>query len=971
MSTVYEGHIFCVVSITKGVMVNGTSATKIQQAFQNMGNFQAMFRNGSTGEVANTTLTQKVLGWIAFFIVIMIMLYVLYLLYKTIFSGYSRTLNDFFRFNMSHKVDVKDEFASKKSTLYNALSYFAEENNTDKELLKQLGVSFEVFGECQSELCDDVFLNFINVIDNFYQPEFTDNKLVQALADYISYHDKITKDLNLKFLSTEQRIQKINFILDGINNYMDKYAEITNQESAIVCKLNDKKDEASRQIFEAERKQMQSRLEEYKTTYGITAVSTDMQFANFFTDPTYIASCGTPFNEIYNKLLSKSKHEDIRKKVKQQLGQIQSFTRLVPLINSKLIEIKKNITDYKTEQEENEIIKKNKPQKVDSGSESFITQNERDKISQEDKNSINTKVTTYVNSIIPEELTSNDVSKIKKELTSDDVSKIKDEIKKIIQELKIQKLENEKQMARIRKVVTQQAREQREQEMKDNNIIVKTQNKQSTLKKLENKIKNDKNIKKIEKAFTKPFKKHNKNKKKEDKKDGVKNDEDKKDKQLKLIDLNTLTYSTEREDSMKVLEFNVDSTNPIVIKRTDKKLNVVYVPCYEAYRHYVNMNVKETTINKLLKEISKDEVIAYLFLKDLNDLQDKNASSAPPFIVRILSMYCAMENIALRVQNIVSGSLRTAINNIMLDTKDNAKLCKLDYGNASFLQAYEQNDFSNITVSRPYTWYVMELWFMSQTQRGDDVFNEVFQRFKSLLAPSGLDFGDQVRLAQRINAFINLKTIKDSSNIIEALDIENTIKDFTLHYPLFCTLYLSSIASLNPMQVKANDFEIATNNVKQVYNMTRFLINSLIDTNNFDEAYDKLTQRMYSLKRFMLYANLTHNYFSQYKQIVIEKNKISQTREEREGYVELYNEQTTDEREFFIKLITPFKKDLLDNRVASAWKRAFYGPRFDKTSKISYWIEFNALWIDTLRPKADKMIKSVWSDVGKSAKLRW
>jgi hypothetical protein len=386
------------------------------------------------------------------------------------------------------------------------------------------------------------------------------------------------------------------------------------------------------------------------------------------------------------------------------------------------------------------------------------------------------------------------------------------------------------------------------------------------------------------------------------------------------------------------------------------------------------MNVKEKTINGLLKEIGKDEVVAYLFLKDLNDLQDKSTTtSTSPFIVRVLSMYCAMENIALRVRNIVSGSLRTAVNNIMLDTEEYARLCMLDYKkyDSTFLQAYEQNDFSKITVSTQYTWYMMELWFMSQTQRGDDVFNEVFQRFNSLIAPSGLDYGDKVRFAQRVNAFINLKTIQESNNVIEALGIENTIKDFALHYPLFSTLYLSSIASLNPLQVRANDFEIATNNVKQVYNMTRFLINSLIDTNKFDEAYDNLTQRMHSVKRFMLYANLTHVYFSQYKQIVTEKNKISQTREERDGYVELYNEQTTDEREFFIKLITPFKKDLLDNRVASAWKRAFYGPRFDKTSKISYWIEFNALWIDTLRPQADKMIKSVWSDVGKSAKLRW
>ncbi len=958
MSTVYGGHIFCVVSITKGVMANGTSAMpkNMQRFLQNMGDFRAMFRSGSTGEVANTTLTQKILGWMAFFIVIMIMLFVLYLLYKTVFKGYSRTLSDFFRLRMSHKVDVKDEFAGKTGTLYKALLYLADDRNTDKELLKRLGASFEVVGQCQGEVCDDVFLNFMNMLDNFYQPEFQDDKLVQALSDYISFHDRITADLNLKALSTEERIQKVTFVLDGILNYMDRYAEIINQESAIVCKLNDQKDEESRNKFEAERKQMKVKLEEYKKTYGITAVSTDMQFANFFTDPTYIASCGTPFNEIYNKLLSKSKHEDIRKKVKEQLRQIQLLTRLLPSVNSNRDQIIENIKLYKTEQEEDTIIKSRTTE-----NEPFITEDVRKTISETERQRINQTVQDYIQKVDARTDT------------------LKDEVKQIIKEIKTQKLENERRMARIRKVVTQQAREQREQEMKDNNIVVKRESKPSTFKKLENKIKRDKNIKKIEKAFTKTFKKR-KNKKKEERNDKQSEQEDKREKQLKLIELDKLTYSAERENSIRLIEFEGDTTQPLLIKRTDDKYNIVYVPCYEAYHHYVNIGSNQARVKTLPKDMGKDEKVAYLFLKDLNDLQDKSTTSTPPFIVRILSMYCAMENIAHRVRNIVGGSLRNAINNIMLDTEENARLCKSDYEkhDTTLLQAYERNDFSKISVSTPYTWYMMELWFMSQSQRGD-VFNDILERFNSLFASNGLDYGDKVRFAQRVNAFMNLNTIdmgvvnvnSNSNNIIEALQIAKTIQEFTLHYPMFSTLYLSTIASLNPLQVRANDLEIAVNNVKQIYNMTRFLINSLIDTSRFDDAYDRLTQRIHSVKRFMLYANLTHVYFSQYKQIVVEKNKILQTREEREGYIELYNEQTTDEREFFIKLITPFKKDLLDNRVASAWKKAFYGPRFDKTSKISYWIEFNALWIDTLRPKADKMIKNVWSDVGKSAKLRW
>jgi hypothetical protein len=234
-----------------------------------------------------------------------------------------------------------------------------------------------------------------------------------------------------------------------------------------------------------------------------------------------------------------------------------------------------------------------------------------------------------------------------------------------------------------------------------------------------------------------------------------------------------------------------------------------------------------------------------------------------------------------------------------------------------------------------------------------------------------------IKQAQRINTYMNLSTSIDltntSSRVISALKIDSQIKNLIVYFPIFSTLYFSSIASAN--SAKQEDIDRAKNTAKDIYDKTCSILQVMLKIDNmkdeFDSQFKDFINRVNSLKMFILNAHIVYMYMMQYRHVIVEKDNSNGIRYERNGYVELYNEQYIGDKEFYNRLITPFKKDFIDNRVGGAWKRTFHKTFFDKQSKQSYWIDFNAFWIDTLRPQADKMIKNVWTDVGKSARLRW
>ena len=802
------------------------------------------------------TLNQKIIGWIVFCILIVVLMYVLYTIYNIVVNGYSRTWRAALQWKLSNKVDVFKEFGGKNGTLYNALLYLAMNSENEIEFFKRLGYSFAVIGGCDDEDCENVFKHFVYTVDTYYEPEFKENKYQQFLNDYITYHDKITKELQMNGLAAEERISKISYILNSVLDYMSIYSEIVRRESDILCKLIDMKGEARRAQAQKELDAMKDSLKNYLDSYGISKpdLTTSMKFADFFPDPLYIANCGKAFDDIYKDLLAKSGHENLRISVQQIVQNLQKAT--VDLTKATTVEKKKEAMDS-------------------------------------------------------------------------------------IKKLKLEKLETEKQMARLRKSAVEQATKYKQEEEKSVVGVKKA-------KKLANGTRNE---------------------------------------------IGNITYTPGEYKS--IIGIDEASKSPLTIARKDRKLNRVYVPCYDSYLHFLTVNKKETYIKNLTKQgMGETDIIAYLFMQDLSKLlQETNESCnnqaddectrslQPPFIVRILKMYIAMENVANCVKQVIDtqNSLRYYLNNIFFDLGDNAKLTEIDFARFGerLIVAYYKRDFKELVVNSTYTWYLLELLTMSQLD--NSVFEVLSNEIDDL--SSGLtNVKDIVEHSQTLNTYMNVVPTK--GKVKDSIVVSEPLKEFLLHHPIFSTLYMSAIGSLSMKNVRSNDVAQAKQKAKNLYLSTRSVmkaifdigginVNNFINSSSFRGEYEKLVYVVHSLKQFIIYSHIVHMYFMQYKNIIFEKDKQSQTRYENEGYIELYNEQSLGDKDFYKRLITPFKKDLLDNRVASAWKRTFYGPRFDKSTNISYWREFDGFWIRTIRPKAEKMMQKVWADVGKSAKLRW
>lgn len=854
----------------------------IEVVMASAGEYHSLFLSGGVGS-SDKTVNQVIIGWVVFFLLILAIAVVVYIVINIIFKGYSRTLRDLLQWNMSNKVDIKTEFAGKDGALYNGLLFLAKNAEKEASFLKAFGIDINVSGFCESGLCDNVFLHFFSVLDTYYQPEFTDSKLSQALIDYIAYYDKISADLGLVKMSLNDRIDRVNFIIDGVNNYMEIYSEIISQEMEILCKLNALKEQKQRNEFDVELRGMRANMDKYLKRYGVEAVTTNMEFADFFIDPVYIVKCGTSIPIIYKQQLQNSDHENIRKDVQKVVKDIRSM-----------------------------------------------------------------------------------IESLRKTTTKEEKDRLMEQIKTAEQD----KLNKEKQMARIRKAAMEQARRIHQQETLNNNKEITSNNKATPKKKKDNVFQ------KLEKKIKQSIKKTKKNEKK------VVNE-------VTKVAVTAATPVASALD-VNIIKMNGDKSGPLLTTRSDGKFNKVYVPCYKAYLHYVNSNANNEIIKGLLSsKMGKDDIVAFLFLQDLKALQESTTRQTPPFIMRVLMMRSALENVALRLREMFQPkddkdkefiSIGQALMNILLEAGVNGRLTKLDiqrYKFAKLLEAYRMNNFDDINVRTSYTWYLTELTFMSR----ENAFDVILSRFNDMT--NGLTNATKVDYAQRLNTFMNIANfnmnglgINNIEMVTNRLKVSKPLREFVLHYPIFSSLFFSHIAQLDKRKLP-NTYDNAVNNARRIYNRTSNVITGFMNDvafrldDDIDVHYRNLMNRVHSAKQFIIYAHMVHLHFTQYKQMIVENDSLSKTGNNREGFVELYNEQYMDSKEFFTRLITPFKRDFLENRVFNQWKRLFYGPRFSKTSKISYWIEFDAFWIGTLRPKADQMIKSVWADVGKSAKLRW
>lgn len=855
-------------------------------------------RGGEGETIQPPTLTKRIIGWIVFVFLILVLSYVIYVIYALIFRGYSRSLLDFLTLSFSHSVDTNKILGSENEQLYKSIVALQNKKFSNTfNILQQYGYPIGV-EKCEDDGCTNVFTNLVYAIDKYYEPNFKSEKTTNALLEYYKYFLPTYYHLSLWKIDSDKRVSRITSIVEQLYKYEELYNDILDIEVQIVCFANLSTTDQQRASKETERIELQNKLKQLFTSFDIKPITTSKDFANYYTAPIYKIKCGAKsLKQFYNEILSHSPHNELRNKVK---GIVEKIA---------------------TKKKELSTSKKNPK-------------------------------------IIQDEIVT----------------------------LKQTKLETEISMARYRKMSQEQAQEQYQQQMGEVMQEVKEAGKQSwkkeakkTIIKLGTDIKRtgEKEGKKIGNKIVKFFTKKNLRERSDD----TEPTEIEQSNDLPTFDVvNTEALFNYSAEYQNIIAYD-DESKPLLSKRNDGKQNKIYVPCYHVYEQYVIMNK-----NKFPDNLSKDECIAYAFMKDYETIQNEDTSDVP-VLERILRMQIAME-LALKMTSFSfndEGNIRRLLYYIFLPDNNVLQTAAndiIDNRNNDMLVAYQQNSLDKLYASTVYTWYLMELLCMihpSNPLTFETCYNQLVTSTNQL----------SIEKMQSLNTYLNIKMKQE--DLIKKLNLEPSLVSFAEKHPLFMTVYLSQVVPINTRSIEGKpnksmqQQEAILNDVKnksaKIYTELRqFLsnmmfpyvwINDSIWMEGLSYSLDVFTTNIFLLKEVFINMHILHLYLSTYKTNSGLKQKEKDARLVRDGFSEIINDQQITEEEFFMRLIGPFKNDLIDTRVVGAWRDLLYKDKFKQNSEISYWRDFKTYWIDYMRPKMEKSVKSVWDDVGKSAKIRF
>lgn len=948
-----------------------------------------LLTRGGDGNVSQSeTVTKKILGWVVFVLLIGVIIYVLYLVYCMVFRGYSRTLRDFFTLSFSHKEDTLQVVGAEQGQFYKALVGLNDNKlNRAFKILEQNDYPVSA-GECNGEDCGDVFKNLFNTIDNYYEPDYGSDKNMKALTEYYMYYSQIFKPLSLGTVSFDERISKLTQMIDTLYKYEELYNSILDLEVRKVCFANTGKDERERLSNDDNLKQLESELKQIFTQYDIDVVTTGKDFATYYTAPIYIARCGKKtLKQFYDEVLKGTPHQSL-------LNEVKTIDKDIALAY--------------------QILKKTLPEGIDE-------QNAKIKALKETKLSKEILMARYRKGAQEQateqyrQQATEVLVDIKKKKKSWD-KKLRDKISKgfkklgksIEKEGKKTTREAERKLSnfgkKTRDTVTNTALDAKDKianagldardRMKDfgNETDYK-------FKKFGQDTKNefDKMGRTIQGAFGEKRKEDPESQKNRLRKPEKSRHQQQKsnhiDSQRKVpqprgsqreevVEVGKLPVSTqdvsaatfdESKSQIDIIQYEQDGITPILEKRKDGKQNKIYIPCYNMYHQYVVMNKKEKFNNT---SMSDEELVAYLFMKDYQMIQNRSSNDdvkAIPILERILRMQIAMEKVAKMTSYSVSNdsNVRKLLYYIFMtddstldDAKDNVVTNR-----QKIISAYSENKFDNISVSNDYSWYIMELFCMTSSLQSF-TFDTFFSQLLALNTTISID------KMQTLNVYLNIN--KKPPGLMEKLQLEPSLVQFAIQHPIFTAVYLSQVVSIDTRSLNkaAIDAKLknAYNASSNMYNEIKTFISQLAPPAKYDSVgsvIDVLKTNLHNLKEAFIYMHIVHLYLTEYKTTSGLKERVREDRLVREGFVELIGDQLITEKEFFLKLITPFKNDLIDMRVVGAWKDVFYSDRFKHDNNISYWRDFKAYWVDYLRPKAEKTVVNLWKDVGKTAKSRF
>jgi hypothetical protein len=394
--------------------------------------------------------------------------------------------------------------------------------------------------------------------------------------------------------------------------------------------------------------------------------------------------------------------------------------------------------------------------------------------------------------------------------------------------------------------------------------------------------------------------------------------------------------------------------------------------------------------------MSTDEIIAFLFLKDVEDVietQSNKTSSATTdgninigkdnvssVGERLINNFWTYEKLGYTVDIVLSNSsvkdMLISCQHIYFDNEKRMDSVFLEIvaNKDNFIPAYASNG-TNITVKDNYSYYWLEvLNGLYRTQTNQTIYEYFRNEFEKLIT-----FGNAESRKNSLLAFLNLPlTIQERDDVRAKFDISSDLYKYIVSHPLFITVYLSSD---NPI-VYNKIIGLFMNIVNDYSGVKKFLLNPKEYTiDNLKLAFGILESEMTGVKKCLLTMQICQMYMTQYKNELSikprgnDKNNKNPSYSQfvsKVGYKTLTNDQIIlDYETFFKKMFKPFYVDFVEGRVFSAWRRAFDGKKFDPNNKTGYWREFKALYVDYVGTKVGVMKDDIWRELSRFAKPRW
>jgi hypothetical protein len=458
--------------------------------------------------------------------------------------------------------------------------------------------------------------------------------------------------------------------------------------------------------------------------------------------------------------------------------------------------------------------------------------------------------------------------------------------------------------------------------------------------------------------------------------------------------INTQKISDGYFNTQKGLVNYADKTLTTPNNSLDKKRHYsVYVPYFSMYHLYYNVHKHE--YGKGFENVGKNDVIAFLFLKDVeshmmtppiekshqNDTSVKSRSIGE----RLIRNFWAYEKIGnavdLALNNAKVKDLMTTGQYIYFE-----ETSRMENALNSIVANKEQvikvlNTFINppelIETNNNYTYYILELLIAIKAQELSKSRN-IFQRYVNEVELL-ISFNTVPNRKNTLLAFLNLpSSIQSKDDVKQKFGISSKLYEFMIMHPMFMSMYL---ANVNP-DVYDNVAKLFLNSL----NKQPIIKKIIFDPKNYtveglNQAFAYLESDISSLKKCLLALQVVNMYTSQYKtELFLKPRGDTQNTKypsysqyvSRQGYKTLTNDQIIlDYESFFKKLFKPFYIDLVEGRMFSAWRKAFDGKKFEAKNNTGYWREFRTLYVDYIGGIMTQLKSDIWKELSKYSKPRW